>query len=200
MPTYSGYVTMSVELHILKPCICEFSGWTRYRWGICPSDFDTWAKCKFVHMKLDTSVMNLSVGLGFMIIHVICWQQDENAVKRESMPPPQPRFHVHSFCKTLTASDTSTHGGFSVLRRHADECLPPLVRKIYFLQSQYVSLCVDALCIRDYLLNIVNCWSLTGYVSAASKSRVGGQGFAWKWMALQAHIPGYTCIIILTDL
>nr|GLL35310.1 auxin response factor 2-like isoform X2 [Ipomoea trifida] len=52
--------------------------------------------------------------------------QDENAVKRESMPPPQPRFHVHSFCKTLTASDTSTHGGFSVLRRHADECLPPL--------------------------------------------------------------------------
>jgi auxin response factor len=35
---------------------------------------------------------------------------------------------VHSFCKTLTASDTSTHGGFSVLRRHADDCLPPLVR------------------------------------------------------------------------
>jgi hypothetical protein len=33
---------------------------------------------------------------------------------------------VRSFCKTLTASDTSTHGGFSVLRRHADECLPPL--------------------------------------------------------------------------
>ncbi|KAJ1275687.1 hypothetical protein BS78_05G155000 [Paspalum vaginatum] len=38
--------------------------------------------------------------------------------------PTRPR--VHSFCKTLTASDTSTHGGFSVLRRHADECLPPL--------------------------------------------------------------------------
>lgn len=51
---------------------------------------------------------------------------DENAAKSESMPPPLPRFHVHSFCKTLTASDTSTHGGFSVLRRHADECLPPL--------------------------------------------------------------------------
>ncbi|KAK4784548.1 hypothetical protein SAY86_018916 [Trapa natans] len=37
-----------------------------------------------------------------------------------------PRCTVHSFCKTLTASDTSTHGGFSVLRRHADDCLPPL--------------------------------------------------------------------------
>ncbi|KAG6389688.1 hypothetical protein SASPL_151161 [Salvia splendens] len=37
-----------------------------------------------------------------------------------------PRPAVHSFCKVLTASDTSTHGGFSVLRRHANECLPPL--------------------------------------------------------------------------
>ncbi|CAA3025760.1 auxin response factor 2-like [Olea europaea subsp. europaea] len=52
--------------------------------------------------------------------------QDENAVKKEPLPPTPPCFHVHSFCKTLTASDTSTHGGFSVLRRHADECLPPL--------------------------------------------------------------------------
>ncbi|KAF7840235.1 Auxin response factor 2 [Senna tora] len=52
--------------------------------------------------------------------------QDENAVEKEPPPPPPPRFLVHSFCKTLTASDTSTHGGFSVLRRHADECLPPL--------------------------------------------------------------------------
>ncbi|PKU77453.1 auxin response factor 2B [Dendrobium catenatum] len=33
---------------------------------------------------------------------------------------------VFSFCKILTASDTSTHGGFSVLKRHADDCLPPL--------------------------------------------------------------------------
>ncbi|CAK9186904.1 unnamed protein product [Ilex paraguariensis] len=51
---------------------------------------------------------------------------DESAAKKKAAPPPPPRFHVHSFCKTLTASDTSTHGGFSVLRRHADECLPPL--------------------------------------------------------------------------
>ncbi|KAK6920448.1 Auxin response factor domain [Dillenia turbinata] len=52
--------------------------------------------------------------------------QDEAVVEKEPVPPPPPRFHVHSFCKTLTASDTSTHGGFSVLRRHAEECLPPL--------------------------------------------------------------------------
>ncbi|XP_011023162.1 PREDICTED: auxin response factor 18 isoform X2 [Populus euphratica] len=41
--------------------------------------------------------------------------------------PPEPaKRTIHSFCKILTASDTSTHGGFSVLRKHATECLPPL--------------------------------------------------------------------------
>lgn len=40
--------------------------------------------------------------------------------------PEPPRSAVHSFSKVLTASDTSTHGGFSVLRKHANECLPPL--------------------------------------------------------------------------
>ncbi|PKA55277.1 Auxin response factor 2 [Apostasia shenzhenica] len=52
--------------------------------------------------------------------------QDENAVEKEPSAPPPARPRSQSFCKTLTASDTSTHGGFSVLRRHADECLPPL--------------------------------------------------------------------------
>ncbi|KAF9608708.1 hypothetical protein IFM89_010840 [Coptis chinensis] len=32
----------------------------------------------------------------------------------------------HMFCKTLTASDTSTHGGFSVPRRAAEDCFSPL--------------------------------------------------------------------------
>lgn len=41
-------------------------------------------------------------------------------------PSDSPKQKFHSFCKILTASDTSTHGGFSVLRKHATECLPPL--------------------------------------------------------------------------
>ncbi|XWS37052.1 hypothetical protein CRYUN_Cryun19dG0010100 [Craigia yunnanensis] len=52
--------------------------------------------------------------------------QDENAVDKEPPISQPPQFQVHSFCKILTASDTSTHGGFSVLKRHADDCLPPL--------------------------------------------------------------------------
>ncbi|GAV75083.1 B3 domain-containing protein/Auxin_resp domain-containing protein [Cephalotus follicularis] len=43
--------------------------------------------------------------------------EEEDAVK--STTP-------HMFCKTLTASDTSTHGGFSVPRRAAEDCFPPL--------------------------------------------------------------------------
>ena len=55
-------------------------------------------------------------------------QQNEVAAEKSSSgAAATPRPAVRSFCKTLTASDTSTHGGFSVLRRHADECLPPLV-------------------------------------------------------------------------
>ncbi|GAV63306.1 AUX_IAA domain-containing protein/B3 domain-containing protein/Auxin_resp domain-containing protein [Cephalotus follicularis] len=54
-------------------------------------------------------------------------ETDQNEVTTPDPPLPEPeRCTVHSFCKTLTASDTSTHGGFSVLRRHADDCLPPL--------------------------------------------------------------------------
>ncbi|GAB2277697.1 Auxin response factor 8 [Dionaea muscipula] len=39
------------------------------------------------------------------------------------IPSRQP---TNYFCKTLTASDTSTHGGFSVPRRAAEKVLPPL--------------------------------------------------------------------------
>ncbi|KAL1219448.1 putative auxin response factor 14 [Cardamine amara subsp. amara] len=45
------------------------------------------------------------------------------------IPPPngnQQRPMFHSFTKVLTASDSSPHGGLSLLRKHASECLPPL--------------------------------------------------------------------------
>ncbi|XP_059313489.1 auxin response factor 1 [Lycium ferocissimum] len=54
-------------------------------------------------------------------------EEDQSEITSPDPPVAEPqKCTVHSFCKTLTASDTSTHGGFSVLRRHADECLPPL--------------------------------------------------------------------------
>jgi hypothetical protein len=39
------------------------------------------------------------------------------------------------FCKILTASDTSTHGGFSVPRRAAEKVFPPLVCTVLLLSS-----------------------------------------------------------------
>ncbi|KAM0834014.1 hypothetical protein ACQ4PT_063899 [Festuca glaucescens] len=45
-------------------------------------------------------------------------REDGDGEKKPRMP--------HMFCKTLTASDTSTHGGFSVPRRAAEDCFPPL--------------------------------------------------------------------------
>lgn len=45
----------------------------------------------------------------------------------------------HMFCKTLTASDTSTHGGFSVPRRAAEDCFPPLVIILKLLKNWYKS-------------------------------------------------------------
>nr|ACN79515.1 auxin response factor 3a [Lotus japonicus] len=45
-------------------------------------------------------------------------EEDTETMMKSSTP--------HMFCKTLTASDTSTHGGFSVPRRAAEDCFPPL--------------------------------------------------------------------------
>ncbi|KAI3716948.1 hypothetical protein L1987_68192 [Smallanthus sonchifolius] len=47
------------------------------------------------------------------------YTEDDNGVVEMTTTP-------HMFCKTLTASDTSTHGGFSVPRRAAKDCFPPL--------------------------------------------------------------------------
>ncbi|CAN6825675.1 hypothetical protein Bca4012_029616 [Brassica carinata] len=52
------------------------------------------------------------------VIDIDGGEEDYEVLKRTNTP--------HMFCKTLTASDTSTHGGFSVPRRAAEDCFPPL--------------------------------------------------------------------------
>ncbi|GFZ17321.1 auxin response factor 2 [Actinidia rufa] len=79
--------------------------------------------CRVINVQLKAEPDTDEV---FAQVTLLPLKEDDNDTEKERVPPSQPRFHVHSFCKTLTASDTSTHGGFSVLRRHADECLPPL--------------------------------------------------------------------------
>ncbi|KAL2458891.1 Auxin response factor 19 [Forsythia ovata] len=52
---------------------------------------------------------------------------DQEALLLSEMGLKQSRQPSEFFCKTLTASDTSTHGGFSVPRRAAEKIFPPLL-------------------------------------------------------------------------
>nr|KYP57814.1 Auxin response factor 19 [Cajanus cajan] len=51
---------------------------------------------------------------------------EKEAILASDMGLKQSRQPTEFFCKTLTASDTSTHGGFSVPRRAAEKIFPPL--------------------------------------------------------------------------
>jgi auxin response factor len=79
--------------------------------------------CKVMHVQLRAEQETDEVYAQITLLP----ESDQSEVSSPDPPLPEPeKCNVHSFCKTLTASDTSTHGGFSVLRRHADDCLPPL--------------------------------------------------------------------------
>ncbi|CAI9099045.1 OLC1v1035807C1 [Oldenlandia corymbosa var. corymbosa] len=51
---------------------------------------------------------------------------DKDALLRSDLSTKVNKPQTEFFCKTLTASDTSTHGGFSVPRRAAEKIFPPL--------------------------------------------------------------------------
>ncbi|WOL01576.1 auxin response factor 7 [Canna indica] len=79
--------------------------------------------CKVIHVDLRAEPDTDEVYAQITLLP----EPNQNEITSTDLPAPEPeKYTVHSFCKTLTASDTSTHGGFSVLRRHADECLPSL--------------------------------------------------------------------------
>ena len=85
-------------------------------------------------------------------------------------PSKQP---TNYFCKTLTASDTSTHGGFSVPRRAAEKVFPPLVSCCHHKRWCPLALLVS-------MVYLILChWLLAGLLPAASSSRVNCKGLAW---------------------
>ncbi|KAK2978628.1 hypothetical protein RJ640_019085, partial [Escallonia rubra] len=79
--------------------------------------------CNVVHIQLRAEQDTDEV---YAQITLLPESNQSEPASLDSCPPEPPRPIVHSFCKVLTASDTSTHGGFSVLRKHANECLPSL--------------------------------------------------------------------------
>lgn len=69
-----------------------------------------------------------------VVLYVQEEQKDTFVPIELGIPSKQP---TNYFCKTLTASDTSTHGGFSVPRRAAEKVFPSLV--VSFLASATLS-------------------------------------------------------------
>ncbi|KAL3536695.1 hypothetical protein ACH5RR_000061 [Cinchona calisaya] len=79
--------------------------------------------CKVVHVQLLAEPETDEV-YAQITLHPEVDQQEPSSL--DPCTPDPPKRTIYSFCKILTASDTSTHGGFSVLRKHATECLPQL--------------------------------------------------------------------------
>jgi len=91
----------------------------------------------------------------------------------------------HMFCKTLTASDTSTHGGFSVPRRAAEDCFPPLVR----LSFRAITFLFSARKEINFLMNVLFCCiTILGLQRAEAISRAGCKRTAWSGMEISTHI------------
>ncbi|KAI3775250.1 hypothetical protein L1987_49821 [Smallanthus sonchifolius] len=61
-----------------------------------------------------------------MTLQPVPSQFDRGALLRSDLSMKAHKPQTEFFCKTLTASDTSTHGGFSVPRRAAEKIFPPL--------------------------------------------------------------------------
>ncbi|XP_027350983.1 auxin response factor 18-like isoform X2 [Abrus precatorius] len=79
--------------------------------------------CRVVHIQLLAEQETDEVYARITLLPEA--NQNEPTSPDPSVPETQKQT-FHYFSKILTASDTSTHGGFSVLRRHATECLPQL--------------------------------------------------------------------------
>ncbi|CAN1810595.1 Auxin response factor 3 [Linum perenne] len=85
--------------------------------------------CRVVDVKLHAEAASDEVYAQVSLVPQKEWRKGrriEGDVEDEDAELPMNSSTPHMFCKTLTASDTSTHGGFSVPRRAAEDCFPPL--------------------------------------------------------------------------
>ncbi|CAK7348233.1 unnamed protein product [Dovyalis caffra] len=82
--------------------------------------------CKVVHVELKAEAGTDEVFAHITLLPVS--EEDELSSNKDGKSLSSHRKTcARFFTKKLTPSDTKTHGGFSVLKRHAEDCLPPLV-------------------------------------------------------------------------
>ncbi|XP_076910462.1 auxin response factor 4-like [Bidens hawaiensis] len=104
-----------------QSCI-QFSLNEIHTFGLDPQIF-----CKVVDVQLLANKENDEIYTKLTLLPLQEWngknlQEGEEEGGDVALTKSTPQM----FCKTLTASDTSTHGGFSVPRRAAEDCFPPL--------------------------------------------------------------------------
>lgn len=79
-----------------------------------------------IHCRVMNLILSAEPDSDEVYAQIALLSEPEGSDVSKEDPPPPPKRAVRMFTKILTASDTSTHGGFSVLRKHAEDCLPPL--------------------------------------------------------------------------
>ncbi|KAL2494956.1 auxin response factor 3-like [Forsythia ovata] len=95
-------------------------------------DFPPHVFCRVVDVKLHADAVSDEVYAQISLVKdnqiEKKWRDGEVEADAEDEDTEGARTSMipHMFCKTLTASDTSTHGGFSVPRRAAEDCFTPL--------------------------------------------------------------------------
>ncbi|KAL3572450.1 hypothetical protein D5086_026354, partial [Populus alba] len=101
--------------------------------------------CKVVHVELKAEAGTDEVFAHINLLPVA--EEDELSSNKDGKSLPLLRKTcARSFTKKLTPSDTKTHGGFSVPKRHADQCLPPLVSiLVVYLATVLCTVRVDTL-------------------------------------------------------
>ncbi|GMH11797.1 hypothetical protein Nepgr_013638 [Nepenthes gracilis] len=80
--------------------------------------------CLLHNVRLDADPETDEVYAQMTLQPVPCFDKEDLLRSDLSLKTHKPQ--IEFFCKTLTASDTSTHGGFSVPRRAAEKIFPPL--------------------------------------------------------------------------
>ncbi|KAL3522384.1 hypothetical protein ACH5RR_015218 [Cinchona calisaya] len=100
--------------------------------SLSSTDLPAHVFCRVLDIKLNANATNdevyaqVSLLPDYQMEHK--WKEGEMEIEDEEVDNEVfgKSLTPHMFCKTLTASDTSTHGGFSVPRRAAEDCFPPL--------------------------------------------------------------------------
>lgn len=130
-------------------------------------------------MQVSLTAYIVITGSSFAYAFHVCFlmscsaQCDKEALLASDLGLKQSKQPTEFFCKTLTASDTSTHGGFSVPRRAAEKIFPPLVCESKF--TAMLSLRLDAIQCMEFLhkTSAHNELSFSGFLNATTSTRVG---------------------------